>query len=92
MIFHLGFELPQKEDRRLDHESCRLTPEETRILKRQIRRNSITINEMVARLDLLVNKEKYPHREDFINKLRDRLEVLMDENDTFRRVLQHHYR
>lgn len=92
MIFHLGFELPKKENRQLDHESCELTPEEVRILKRQIRSNGAAITELVNRLDLLVNKEKYPHREDFINKIREKLEVLMDENDTFRRVLQSHYR
>ena len=92
MIFHLGFELPEKKNRELDHEASDLTSEEVRILKKQIRSNSEAINVLVDRLDLLVNKEKYPHREDFINKIRDKLEILMEENDTFRKVLQKHYR
>jgi hypothetical protein len=39
---------------------------------------------------MLVNKERYPHRAVFIEKIRRRLELLMEENDTFRNVLWKH--
>ena len=91
MIFHLGFELPEPETKHLDHESADLTKEETRILKQQIRKNADLIGTYVSRLDLLVNKERYPHRAAFIQKIRLRLELLMEENDTFRKVLWKHF-
>jgi len=91
MIFHLGCELPEPVDTRLDHLSDVLTPEEVRILKSQIRKNSIVVDEYVAKLDLFVNKERYPKRAIFIAKIRRRLELLMEENDTFRKVLWRHY-
>lgn len=91
MIFHLGFELPASVSTELDHEKQDLTPEEIKILRRQITRNSMFINEHVSRLDLLVNKERYPRRAIFIEKIRRRLELLMEENDTFRKTLWKHY-
>lgn len=91
MILHLGFELPQKVSTELDCDSPEFTPEEIRILKRQIRQNASLVNHFVARLDLLVNKERYPKNAVFIQKIRRRLELLMEENDTFRRVLWNHY-
>lgn len=90
MTLHLGFELPQKENPRLDADCEHLTPEEVRILKRQIRSNGRVIQGMLLRMDLLVNREKYPHRADFIEKIRQHLFVLMEENDTFRKVLGKH--
>ena len=90
MIFHLGFEPPSKMSTDLDSDSPELTPEETRILKRQIRQNACLIDQYVARLDLLVNKERYPRNAIFIRKIRRRLELLMEENDTFRKVLWNH--
>ncbi|MBI3317308.1 MAG: hypothetical protein HYZ85_04820 [Candidatus Omnitrophica bacterium] len=91
MIFHLANELPVQEPAVLDHESKDLTWEEIRILKTQIRRNTVLIDDFVNRLDLMINKEKYPHRAVFIHKIRRRLELLMEENDTFRNVLWKHY-
>jgi hypothetical protein len=91
MIFHLGFELPEVQTKTLNEESPDLTSEETRILKTQVRKNSRLIDEYVQRLDLLVNKERYPLRAIFIEKIRRRLILLMEENDTFRRVLWRHY-
>jgi len=91
MIFHVATELPEPETKTLDHESDSLTREETRILQRQIRKNSELINDFVSRLDLLVNKERYPKKAVFIEKIRRRLELLMEENDTFRKVLWRHY-
>ncbi len=90
MIFHLGFELPQPVSREMDADSQSLTGEEVRILKKQIRANTVLIDQFVDRLELLVNKERYPHRAVFIEKIRRRLELLMEENDTFRGVLWKH--
>src|SRR3990167_3859193 len=90
MTLHLGFELPKKESTRLDAEAEELTPEEVRIIKRQIRANNGIIHAMLLRMDLLVNREKYPHREPFIENIRQQLFLLMEENDTFRKVLGHH--
>lgn len=88
MIFHLGTEIPAKPSTPpLDEQSPRLTEKETEILRAQIRRNSKTAHEYLLRLDLLLNKEKYPQNAVFIKKLRRKLELLMDENDTFRKVL-----
>ena len=91
MIFHFLTEIPEKVEPVLDHESPDLTREETRIVKAQIRRNSVLIEIYLQRLDLFVNKERYPHREDFLQKIRRRLDLLMAENDTFRKVLWQHY-
>ncbi len=91
MIFHLGFELPVPVSPLLNHETSDLTQEETRILRDQIRRNSVTVFQFVERLELLVNKERYPPKAVFIQKIRRRLELLMEENDTFRKVLWRHY-
>ena len=91
MIFHLGFELPVPPSPLLNAESPDLTQEEIRILKEQIRRNSIQVNQVVDRLTLLVLKERYPPQAVFIHKIRRRLEILMEENDTFRKVLWKHY-
>lgn len=91
MILHLGFELPTPVNTTLDHEVPELTSEEKRILQSQIRKNSILIDEYIQRLDLLVNKERYPVQAVFLEKIRRRLVLLMEENDTFRKVLWSHY-
>ena len=91
MILHLSFELPKQEPPVLDATIPELTSEETRILKHQIRDNARLVEEYIMRLDLLVNKERYPSGAVFIQKIRRRLELLMEENDTFRKVLWKHY-
>jgi hypothetical protein len=91
MIFHLGFELPIPQSTLLNADSSDLTQEEIRIIKAQIRRNSAQVNQFVDRLTLLVLKEKYPPQAVFIQKIRRRLEILMEENDTFRQVLWKHF-
>ena len=91
MTFHLSFELPKQEPAVLDAYAPDLTSEELRILKRQIRSNARLVEEYVMWLDLLVNKERYPHGAIFLEKIRRRLELLMEENDTFRKVLWKHY-
>ena len=88
MVFHLGFELPVPQV--MDAEGEELTPLEVEIVQKQIRKNAAVIDTYVERLDLLVNKEKYPSREAFIQKIRDRMFLLMEENDTFRRLLWRH--
>lgn len=90
MILHLGYEIPVAVPKTLDAGAERFTPEEVRILKDQIRKNLAMIDGYVQRIDLFVNREKYPHREAFIEKLRGRLFLLMEENDTFRKVLWKH--
>ena len=88
MAFHLGFELPQPET--LEPEGDRLTPHEVSIIKRQIRKNSDVIDTFIQRIHLFVNQEKYPRHEAFVEKLRKRMFLLMEENDTFRRLLWCH--
>ena len=91
MIFHFGYELPVKVSTELNHESQDLTSEEIKILRKQIRQNSVLIDQYVDRLELFVNKERYPPKAVFLQKIRRRLELLMEENDTFRNVLWRHY-
>lgn len=91
MMFHLGFELPEPVSTELDHTSAELTREEVKILRRQIRKNACLVEQYVNRLDLLVNKERHPGRTVFVHKIRRRLELLMEENDTFRSVLWKYY-
>jgi len=90
MIFHIGNDLPTAETRELDASSPVLTSEETRILKNQIRKNRTLIHDYIRRIDLFVNQERYPHQVAFVAKIRARLFLLMDENDTFRKVLWKH--
>lgn len=87
MILHVGHELPVREEKALDCESAVFTPEETRILKKQIRRNIAVIDDHIRRIDLFVNHERHASRTALIEQLRGRLGVLMEENDTFRTAL-----
>lgn len=88
MALHLGFELPTPP--LLDAEKEGLTPSEVEIIKKQIRKNAAVIDSYVSRIDLFVNREKYPRGESFIQKLRERMFLLMEENDTFRNLLWRH--
>ena len=87
MIFHLTYELPAVKTKALDCESPDLTEAETFILKEQIQTNTVMVDCFIDRIDLLVNKEGHGNSEAFIQKLRKRLSLLMEENDTFRKVL-----
>ena len=87
MAFHLGFELPQPPASLLDADSEELTACELEIIKKQIRKNSEVIGSYLERIDLFVNREKYPKDENFVRKLRERMFLLMEENDTFRSLL-----
>ena len=91
MIFYYGTDLPKKVPQTLNHEVPELTNKETEIICDQIRKNSRLVEVYLQRLDLLVNKEKYPQAAIFIKKMRRRMELLIEENDTFRKVLWKHY-
>jgi len=91
MILHMGHDLPVKEARTLDCESPAFTSEETRIIKSQIRKNRAVIDEHIRKIDLFVNHERHASRAGLVEQLRERLWVLMDENDTFRKVLWQQY-
>ncbi len=91
MILHLVHDLPVKEARALDCESPAFTSEEMRIVKNQIRRNMVVIDQHIRRIDLFVNHERHASRAGLIEHLRERLGVLMEENDTFRKVLWKQY-
>ena len=91
MILHLGHDLPVKETTTLDCESPAFTSEETRIIKSQIRKNMAVIDEHIRRIDLFVNHERHASRTGLIEQLHERLFVLMEENDTFRKVLWKQY-
>lgn len=90
MAFHLGFELPKPLPAVLDADSEGLTPYEVTLIKKQIRKNSNVIDSFIRRLDLFVNQEQYPACEVFLEKIRRRLVLLMEENDTFRKLLWRH--
>ena len=90
MIFHLGTDLPPKKSRELKHEEIALSDEEVRILKRQIRMNRRVIQGIVERVELLVNKEGHPQDSEVVTAARKQLQLLMEENDTFRDVLWRH--
>ena len=87
-MFHLGFELPVPST--LNTESEELTSLEVQIIKKQIRKNSEAIDYYLQRIDLFVNREKYPSKIFFVQRLRERMFLLMEENDTFRRLLWRH--
>ncbi len=91
MIFHLAYERVRKPELSFDEDSKLLTETELDIIKKQIRKNALVIDEYVEKIHLLVNLEKYPPSETFIHRLRERMFLLMEENDTFRKVLWSHY-
>ena len=64
MAFHLGFELPVKQ--KLDADQPGLTPGEVSIIKKQIRKNAEIIQSYIERIDLFVNQEKYPKKEEML--------------------------
>lgn len=87
MILHFGYDLPVAESKALDCDIPEFTSEETKILKNQIRKNQKMIHDYICRIDLFVNQEQYPEREAFVENIRRRLFLLMEENDTFRKTL-----
>lgn len=64
-----------------------LTENEVSLLKKQIQFNSAWIDRCINVIDLLVNKEKCPKDANTLIALRVRLKIMIDESDTFRKVL-----
>lgn len=64
-----------------------LTESEVSLLKKQIQYNSNWIDRYIKVIDLLVNKEKCPKDANTLVALRQRLKIMIDESDTFRKVL-----
>jgi len=91
MIFHLSYEIPKRSTLSFDESTKLLSAVELEIIKKQIRKNARVIDEYIEKLHLFVNQEKYPQREPFVEKIRNRMFLLMEENDTFRKVLWEHY-
>ncbi|OGX04032.1 MAG: hypothetical protein A3G87_09380 [Omnitrophica bacterium RIFCSPLOWO2_12_FULL_50_11] len=67
-----------------------LTKAAADMLRHHIRKNSVTIDQYIKTIDLLVNKEQCPKDANTLLNLRKRLEIAVSENDTFRNVLWHH--
>ena len=91
MPLHFGYDLPKPVNLELKEYIPSLTEEEERIIKTQVRRNSRVIQELIKKIDLFANHEKVPDQEKFILEIRSKLELLMQENDTFRQVLWKHF-
>jgi len=91
MTLHLVYELPKPVKRELRENVPQLTEEEQRIITTQIRRNSAVIHGLIKKIDLYMNLEKIPEQEAFILEIRAKLTLLMQENDTFRKVLWKHF-
>jgi len=91
MIFYIACDIPEPKPKALNAASEHLTTEEGRILKEQISKNRVMIDHYLKRIDLFVNQEKYPHGEKFIEKLRQKMFLLMEESDTFRKVLWRYF-
>ena len=91
MSLHFLYDLPKPVNRELKEYIPGLTEEEERIIKTQVRRNSSVIQGLIRKLDLFANFEKVPEQEKFILEIRSKLEILMQENDTFRQVLWKHF-
>lgn len=68
----------------LREEDFILTPEQAEILEEQIRKNKERIEDYVALLDRLVNVEGYPPNHAKVKFVREKMDLLMEENNTFR--------
>ena len=67
-----------------------LTPLQENIIRTQIRKNSLVIDQLLSKIDLLINRERCPKDANTLLSLRKRLLISMEENDTFRKVLWKH--
>ena len=75
----------------LREEDFLLTPEQVEILEEQIRKNKDRIDHYVALIDRLVNIESYPKDHPKAQYIRQRMQILMSENNTFRQNLWRHW-
>ncbi|MBN1494030.1 MAG: hypothetical protein JW938_07775 [Candidatus Omnitrophica bacterium] len=67
-----------------------LTKSEEKIIKEQINKNAVLIGEIIAKIDLLMNKEGHRRDSTVVLEFRQKLDVLIAENDTFRKVYWKH--
>ena len=67
-----------------------LNKNEEKIIKDQINKNSVLITKTILKIDLLMNKEGHQHDSNVVASLRKKLDVLILENDTFRKVYWKH--
>ena len=72
-------------------ENSLLTPEQVKILEDQIRKNKERIDQQVALLDRLVNIEHYRKNHPKVMVIRSHMQLLMEENNTFRKTLWSHW-
>ena len=92
MKFHFSYErIVQRPPLSFNSGTRLLNSLEVDIIKQQIRKNAFVIDDYVSRLHLLLNVEKHKQDENFIDEIRQRMLLLMEENDTFRKVLWDHY-
>ncbi|GEM_PF-6858493 len=84
--------MKKKSTKKNQKESSRvfLTEKEVEVITKQIRFNSEAIDRIIKVIDLLVNKEKCPKDANTLAALRQRLQISIDESDTFRKVLWRH--
>jgi hypothetical protein len=68
-----------------------LNPEEEKIIKDQLGKNALLISQIIAKIDLLMNKEGHNRDSNIVHDFRQKLDVLINENDTFRKVYWKHF-
>ena len=68
-----------------------LDSDHVEILEDQIKKNKDHVDEYVSLIDRLVNIERFPSTHEKVHQLRERMALLMEENNTFRRVLWNHW-
>jgi hypothetical protein len=67
-----------------------LNKDEEKIIKDQLSKNAALISQIIAKIDLLMNKEGHHHDSNIVADFRQQLDVLINENDTFRKVYWKH--
>jgi hypothetical protein len=67
-----------------------LNKDEEKIIKDQLSKNAALISQIIAKIDLLMNKEGHNHDSNIVADFRQKLDVLISENDTFRKVYWKH--
>lgn len=67
-----------------------LTSNQEKIIREQIQKNSKVIDWIIFKIDLLMNKEGHGKDSKVVLALQEKLDILMEENDTFRKVFWKH--
>ena len=84
--------MKRKPERLWTSPNHRLTEKQEQMLRVQIRRNSIFIDTLIQKIDLLANKEGCPKNANTLLRLRKQLAIEVEENDNFRKSLWKHLR